>query len=98
MVKNGGTRDFLCLSLLISFKGENSKETIRHLLPHVSGPSSTCYAWYTRTVCKFFCSFNMQICIERQKHEMRHEDSELREKRQIASQFTAEKVARGMDG
>ena len=40
----------------------------------------------------------MQICKERQKHEMRLEDSELREKRQIAPQFTAEKVARGMDG
>ena len=32
------------------------------------------------------------------KHEMRHEHSELREKSQIALQFTAEKVARGMDG
>ena len=40
----------------------------------------------------------MQICIERQKHEMRHEDSELREKRQIASHFTDEKIPRGMDG
>ena len=26
MVKNGGTRDFLCLSFLISFKGENSMQ------------------------------------------------------------------------
>ena len=32
------------------------------------------------------------------KHEMRLEHSELREKRKIALQFTAEKVARGMDG
>ena len=32
------------------------------------------------------------------KHETRHEHSELRVKSQIARQFTAEKVARGMDG
>ena len=32
------------------------------------------------------------------KHKMRHEHSELREKSQIALQFTAEEVARGMDG
>lgn len=32
------------------------------------------------------------------KHEMRHEHSELREKKQIELQFTVEKVARGMDG
>ena len=41
------------------------------------------------------CDTRQQV---RQKNEMRHKDSELREKRQIASQFTAEKVARGMDG
>ena len=41
------------------------------------------------------CDTRQQV---RQKNEMTHKDSELREKRQIASQFTAEKVARGMDG
>ena len=31
----GGTRNVLFLSLLRSFVGGNSKETIRHLVPHV---------------------------------------------------------------
>ena len=31
MVKNGGTRKYLSVSLLTSFAGGNSKETIRHL-------------------------------------------------------------------
>ena len=34
MVKNGGTRNFLCLSLLTSFAGRNSEKAISHFAAH----------------------------------------------------------------
>ena len=45
---------------------------------------------FAHSICKFECTDR--------KHEMRHEHSEVRVKSQIALQFTAEEVARGMDG
>ena len=56
--QNGGTRDFLCASLLISFKGENSKG--------YDTSCRTCMVFQaramrgTRPECAI-CLFNMQI-------------------------------------
>ena len=91
MVKNGGTRDFLCLSLLISFKGDTSCRTcIVFQARAIRGTRAECANFLAHSICKFEGTDR--------KHEMRHEHSELREKSQIALQFTAENVARGMDG
>ena len=78
MVKNGGTRDFLCLSLLISFKGENSKETIRHSCRTcivfqaraMGGTRAECANVFAHSICKFEGTDR--------KHEIRHERSEIK--------------------
>ena len=55
------------------------------------GTRAECANVFAHSICKFEGTDR--------KHEMRHEHSELiRVKSQIARQFTAEKVARGMDG
>ena len=54
------------------------------------GTRAECANVFAHSICKFEGTDR--------KHEMRHEHSELRQKSEIALQFTAEKVARGMYG
>ena len=83
--------------IIISFKGENSKgyhTSCRTCMVFqaraMRGTRPECANVLAHSICKFEGTDR--------KHEIRHKHSELREKSQIALQFTAEEVARGMDG
>ena len=84
-------RNYLSSSLLHSFAGGNSKETVRHFVPHVrSSMHVLCvaHAWSVQRL----LLIKYANLLEGAKHELAFE---AQKKHQIALPFTAEKVARG---
>ena len=75
MVKNGGTRDFLCLSLLISFNGEKRYDTscrtcMVFQARALTGTRAECANIFAHSICKFEGTDR--------KHEIRHKRSEIK--------------------